>query len=104
MNTPLARVTRVTMQEIVEQRALGWPDFHPEDYCHRCGIGNISWWIDSDRFNTAMGGLPDGHAWNGIVCIQCFVELHQAATGLTCSWTLTPGTPFRPAYDERATS
>jgi len=22
----------VTMQEITEQRDLGWPDFHPEDY------------------------------------------------------------------------
>jgi hypothetical protein len=24
--------------EIAAQRNLGWPDFHPEDYCHRCGF------------------------------------------------------------------
>lgn len=86
----------VTLFEIDEQRSLGWPAFHPEDYCHRCGIKNISWFVDSDRFNLAMDGLSFKHLWNGIICIQCFVELHEAKTGLRCTWTLTPGGPFKP--------
>lgn len=90
----LQRAT-VTTQELAKQRDQGWPDFHPEDFCHRCGMGNISWSIDSDRFNLAMGN-HDRHEWNGIICILCFVELFQEATGLTCTWSLVPGTPFRP--------
>ena len=70
------------------------PDWHPEDYCHRCGGRNASWHVDSDRFNAAMGP-PTLHRWNGIICPGCFVELHEAATGLTATWTLSPDTPFR---------
>ena len=29
--------TSKTSDEINAQRDAGWPDFHPEDYCHRCG-------------------------------------------------------------------
>lgn len=80
------------------QRAKGWPDFHPEEICHRCGGVNVpSWWVESDRFNLAMGP-PIEHQWQGIVCPGCFVQLHEAATGLSCTWTLRPdrlGT-FRP--------
>lgn len=90
----------VTLDEIDAQRALGWPDFHPEEYCHRCGGKNVwSWHVDSDRFNTAMGP-PAEHQWNGIVCPGCFVELHEAATGMRCSWTLVPYTPFRWIEDD----
>jgi hypothetical protein len=85
----------VTLAEIDEQRANGWPDFHPEDYCHRCGGRNVSsWFVDSDRFNAALG--PSGnHPFNGIVCPGCFVELHEAATGLHTTWKLEPSVPFR---------
>lgn len=79
-------------EEIVRQRALGWPDFHPEDYCHLCGGVNPSWWVDSDRFNTAFPDEP-----HIIVCPGCFTVAHEAATGLRCSWRLSPSTPFRPA-------
>ena len=84
----------VTIEEIDEQRRKGWVDFHPEDYCHRCGGRNPSWSVDSDRFNAAFGP-PSEHPYQGIVCPGCFVEAHEAATGLTCSWELVPATPFR---------
>lgn len=90
----------VTLAEIDEQRSLGWPDFHPEDYCHRCGGRNVaSWFTDSDRFNMAMG-QPAEHQWQGIVCPGCFVELHEAATGLRCTWKLEPDPNgfFRPEH------
>jgi hypothetical protein len=86
----------VTIEEIDAQRAAGWPDFHPEDFCHRCGGKNPTWFIDSDRFNMAMGPT-ERHLWNGIICPGCFVDLHEAATGMHTVWTLTPWpqTPFR---------
>lgn len=86
----------VPVEEIARQRERGWPDFHPEDYCHRCGGRNVaSWFVDSDRFNAAMGA-PEDHQWNGIICPGCFVELHEQATGLMATWKLAPDTPFRP--------
>lgn len=90
MTNPLS----VTLQEIKEQRAKGWIDFHPEDYCHRCGGKNVeSWWVDSDRWQAAF---PNGDAeYNGIVCPGCFVDLHKEHTGLKCSWKLVSDTPFR---------
>ena len=88
------RAPEDVLATMAAQRAAGWPDWHPEDYCHRCGGRNASWWVDSDRFNAAMG-KPAEHRWNGIVCPGCFVELHEAATGLTASWRLVPDPPFR---------
>lgn len=90
----MTQIVRVLLEQIDEQRRRGWPNFHPEDFCHRCGCRNISWSIDSDRFNLAMGGQTAVHKWNGIICPQCFVELHEAATGLRCSWSLVPLTHF----------
>lgn len=87
----------VTIAEIDEQRRLGWPDFHPEAFCHRCGGKNVpSWFVDSDRFNMALGP-PAEHEYNGIVCPGCFVELHERATGMRTTWKLVPDptTPFR---------
>jgi hypothetical protein len=92
MSSP--RPVHVPLEAIDLQRSLGWPDFHPEDYCHRCGAPNPSWSVDGDRFVAAMGP-PDEHQWNGIICVGCFVRLHEDATGLTCSWELRPATPFR---------
>lgn len=90
----------VSIEEIDEQRRLGWPDFHPEDYCHRCGGRNPVWWVDSDRFNMAFGP-PEQHPYNGIVCPGCFVEAHERATGLRTVWKLTPDPTihFRPVDD-----
>lgn len=59
-----ATAGRVTPDEVAEQRAKGWPDFHPEDFCHRCGRRNPKW------FSPDWHELPDGHA--GILCPACF--------------------------------
>lgn len=101
MTVPQLRL--MLLAAIDDQRARGWPDFHPEDYCHRCGGRNAPWHVDSDRFNAAMG-LPSEHRWQGIICTGCFVELHESATGMRCSWQLVPATPFRwPEPTEGAT-
>lgn len=89
----------VTLEEIDEQRAKGWPDFHPEDFCHRCGGKNVrSWYSDNDRWNTALGSLKTGVNYNGIICPGCFVQLHESATGLQITWKLIPDPQqsFRP--------
>ena len=68
--------------DIPAQRAAGWPDFHPEDYCHRCGRPNLqSWFVASDLWNAAMRG-PDGAVIEGyppseIVCPQCFSQADE---------------------------
>lgn len=74
----------VTPEEIQDQRAQGWPDFHPEDYCHRCGRRNFVWFADSAQWNLAEGG-PEG-----ILCPTCFTDDHEKATGEACSWRLAP--------------
>ena len=98
----------VTPEGIAEQRRLGWRDWHPETFCHRCGGRNVqSWYVESDRFNLAFGP-PDQHPYNGIVCPGCFVAAHEAATGMTVTWMLVPSpmTPFRhiekPAWRQHA--
>jgi ribosomal protein L40E len=76
----------VTLVEINRQRSIGWPDFHPEDYCHRCGARNVSSWaVDADEWRTA--GI-DGR-WNEIICPQCFAELWQEATDRRVTWWLS---------------
>lgn len=71
-----AWVQSVTPAEVVRQRRLGWPDFHPEDFCHVCGhrIG-APWFVSAETW----GKVFDGHA--GIVCPPCFTTLYAAATG-----------------------
>lgn len=61
------------------QRERGWPDFHPEDFCHRCGNRNLSWHVDADTWNTVMrGGDPAGWGdWQEIICPPCFTELAE---------------------------
>lgn len=91
----------VTPDDITEQRAKGWADWHPEDYCHRCGRRNPCWWVDSDRWNPAVHAL--GLTYTAILCPSCFVEGHEQATGMTCAWYLTPDAArsFRPVEDWR---
>ena len=79
------RYLSVTAAEIVSQRALGWPDFHPEDFCHRCGAANVCWYTDSTTWNDVMG---DETRWNGILCIPCFIALTEDRVG-GCAWRLT---------------
>jgi hypothetical protein len=67
---------------------------HPEDFCQVCERPNVVWWVDSDRFNLAMGGL--GLTRSAIVCPSCFVKGHEQATGLSAAWEIKPSTVFRP--------
>jgi hypothetical protein len=60
----------VTPQQIEEQRAKGWPDFHPETYCHRCGRRNVqSWTAPSNLWNEAVGSEGD------IICPPCLDQM-----------------------------
>lgn len=82
---------RVGLSEIDEQRAKGWPDFHPEDFCHRCGNRNVSsWYAPGELWNAVMGGVAD--EWNGIVCPPCFTELAAVKGVHTGTWKLVPET------------
>ncbi len=58
----------VTREYIKEQRRLGWPDIHPEDYCHECGRPNITWFAQNDLWNRVMSER------GCIVCPICFVK------------------------------
>lgn len=69
----------VTQQQIADQRASGWPDFHPEDFCHRCGQRNVSWYTASEDFYKAKAQLGDEMPGSDIICIACFVEALEAA-------------------------
>ena len=82
------------MNTMATQRAAGWPDWHPEDYCHRCGGRNASWHVDSDRFNAAMG-KPSEHRWNGIICLfDVYIEEEGAVNDFIISereeWIASP--------------
>lgn len=88
---PYSERSHVEVWEIDIQRQRSWPDFHPEDFCHRCGNRNIVWWTDSDRFNLALGHYAIDPEWQGIICVSCFVELHEKATELSTCWKLEPG-------------
>lgn len=79
-------VQAVTPNEIVHQRLLGWPDFHPEDFCHQCGQRNLVWWADSELWNAATAGLARGQM--EVLCPSCFAAGWEAATGLSVIWEL----------------
>ncbi len=71
------------LAKIAEQRSLGWPDFHPEDFCHRCGLPNLSsWYVNSTEWQVAVSDVAR------ILCPQCFVALWKEATGFGGTWEL----------------
>lgn len=82
---------RVTLEEIDQQRAAGWPDWHPEAYCHRCGSQNLASWYTPGHWWTRVWAASDENeaSYQGIVCPQCFAEL-AAQSGLTPTWVLVP--------------
>jgi hypothetical protein len=105
MTIPVCRVTSrdhpttdgtrtVTYAQIAEQRAKGWPDFHPEDYCHRCGHPNMCWFTQSDLWNAVVrdGGNEAWKTKGEILCPQCFAELAGRRFG-TGAWELVPSPP-----------
>ena len=81
-------IKHINPKLIVEQRAKGWVDFHPEDFCHRCGNRNPVWYVDSDRWNLAVDHLDRGNLT--VLDPACFIELWEAKTGLKAAWDLTP--------------
>lgn len=87
---------RVTAEDVASQREAGWPDWHPEDFCHRCGQQNMCWWVDGDEWNRAMEHAREWQ-WAGIVCPLCFAELWETATGDRIPWRLVPGETTRHA-------
>lgn len=81
---------RVDLAEIDAQRVAGWPNFHPEDYCHRCGHRNVSWYTNNSTWDPVMrGGDPNGWGeWQEIVCVPCFTELAERLHGPS-TWRVT---------------
>lgn len=63
----------------------------PEHFCDRCGGLNCVWFVDSDRWNTAVGVDHRGL----ILCPSCFVLAHEQATGMGTVWKLVPDVPFK---------
>lgn len=81
-------VESVTLDDLEVQRERGWPDFHPEDFCGRCGRRNPVWWTPSDVWNEATG--PEREL---ILCPSCFAVDHEAATGERSCWVFRVETP-----------
>lgn len=67
-----------TPDQIAEQHAKGWPDFHPEDYCHQCGDRNPRWW--APEWPALMGT----HA--GILCPRCFALNDPESLWVVTRW------------------
>jgi len=44
--------------DIAAQRGSGWPNFHPEDFCHRCGCQNVSWYIEIAQHGYPANPVP----------------------------------------------
>ncbi len=80
---PVKEMSYAAPSEIVRQREAGWPDFHPEDFCHRCGRRNICWHVDSDLWNAVVDNRPD------ILCPTCFVADYERKTGERPAWRLS---------------
>ena len=75
--------------EIPAQRAKGWPDFHPETFCHRCGHRNMNWWTEGDDWATATDDLSRREL--EILCPPCFAALWEQATGERVAWKVSRG-------------
>ena len=79
----------VLPSEIPAQRAKGWPDFHPETFCHRCGHRNMNWWTEGDDWATATDDLSRREL--EILCPPCFADLWEQATGERVAWKVSRG-------------
>lgn len=88
-------VESVTLDTIERQRENGWPDFHPEDFCHRCGRRNPVWVTDAGEWEFATGHMPRGVLT--ILCPSCFAAAHEAAGGERVCWELTDFADSGPA-------
>lgn len=75
--------------EIAAQREKGWPDFHPETFCHRCGRRNINWWTTAEEWEAATANLPRKEL--EILCPQCFADMWEQETGERSAWQVRRG-------------
>lgn len=79
----------VSPEWIRAQRDSGWPDMHPEDYCHRCGAPNMSWFTDRETWLAATSAWAAETGREGICCPQCLALMHHEATGVVTFWHLS---------------
>ncbi len=88
---------RIDPAEIANQRAKGWPEFHPEDFCHQCGRRFEPWF--SPEFDEVRGDdEATALAWT-IVCPTCYVNRAVEVTGER-SWTITKSPTERESAGE----
>lgn len=74
--------TRVAPAWIEEKRAQGWPDMHPEDYCHRCGNRNPAWYVSSrEQWLAGTEAWAEETGREGICCPSCFAEMWEEQHG-----------------------
>jgi hypothetical protein len=79
-------VKRVCPSYILSQRALGWPDMHPEDYCHLCGVAFEHWITDRETWLLGTSAWAAETGREGICCVTCFTEMYKATTGESPCW------------------
>lgn len=84
----------VTPEYIKNQRESGWPDIHPEDFCHRCGNRNPKWYVDQVVWDEVTEAWAAETGREGICCPTCFIEMSETV-GLVGSWKLVPGVHVR---------
>lgn len=61
---------------IEAQRKVGWPDMHPEDFCHLCGNPNPLWYVDTRaQWLEATEGWAAITGREGICCPTCFERM-----------------------------
>lgn len=74
---------------IKRQREQGWPDMHPEDYCHRCGLPNQCWAVESrEDWLAATSAWASETGREGICCFQCFTVMYREEAGKDPIWAI----------------
>lgn len=74
---------QVDPRVIAQQRELGWPDMHPEDFCHLCGLRNPTWFVSRKDWLIATTRWAAETGREGVCCPTCFQIMYDAATGHT---------------------
>ena len=79
----LKDLLRVDPRVIAQQRELGWPGMHPEDFCHLCGLRNPIWFVSRKDWliGTTKWAAETGR--EGICCPTCFQGMYETAIGHT---------------------
>ncbi|TFB96544.1 MULTISPECIES: hypothetical protein [unclassified Cryobacterium] len=86
---------------IVQQRIAGWPEMHPEDFCHRCGTRNMLWAAATREVwlaGTSKWAAETGR--EGICCPRCFADMHADQTGHSTTWMFSPHVATPPAGEQ----